>query len=334
LPNTAVKDTLDFIVIGAQKSGTTSLFEYLRRHEEVSLPADKEAPYFSHDATMSRGWKRYMETTFGGAEPARKWGTVTTHYMVGGVYKRAAASSGTRGEETERIIPLRIRDRLPDVRLIALLRDPVERARSHHRMALMNGTEERTFEDAVDQLLQPQQLRCSRACPTENTGYITWGEYGRILAGYFAVFSPEQLLVVFTEELEGSPERLLRRVYDFLGVAQSPVPDNVAKRYRESSSTRRVSIARPELMQATLARNVAMRTMWHAMPESARRFIDRRYTHFSYRFELWNRRVQAYPQELDAATLEKLRSHFRDDSERLSELLGRYPPWLERRATT
>ena len=64
------KDTLDFLVIGAQKAGTTSLFEYLRRHPEIYLPTIKEAPYFSQDAVRRRGWEAY----FGEDIPVRRSG--------------------------------------------------------------------------------------------------------------------------------------------------------------------------------------------------------------------------------------------------------------------
>ena len=84
-----MKETLDFIIIGAQKAGTTSLFEYLRPHPELWLPPGKEAPYFSHDAVIERGWQDYMEKAFAFGDPARKWGTVTPSYMVGGVYNTA-----------------------------------------------------------------------------------------------------------------------------------------------------------------------------------------------------------------------------------------------------
>ena len=52
----AKKNELDFIVIGAQKAGTTTLYEYLRRHPEICMPAGKEAPYFSQEAVRCHGW--------------------------------------------------------------------------------------------------------------------------------------------------------------------------------------------------------------------------------------------------------------------------------------
>ena len=110
--------------------------------------------------------------------------------MVGGVYKASLAQpGGTDHYDRESTVPSRIHERLPHVRLIAILRDPVARAISHHQMAVMNGLDKRTFNDAIDELLRPESLRDARQHPQETTGYVAWGEYGRILAAYFDVFS-------------------------------------------------------------------------------------------------------------------------------------------------
>ena len=120
---------LDFLVIGAQKAGTTSLFEYLRRHPEVELPPDKEAPFFSHDPTWALGWEPYIERTFGRRDAGKKRGTVTPQYMAGGVF--GAAPGALDGHYDESTVPLRIQKYAPDVRLIVLLREPISRAISH-----------------------------------------------------------------------------------------------------------------------------------------------------------------------------------------------------------
>src|SRR5438132_830712 len=80
-----VKDTLDFIIIGAQKAGTTSLFRYLKGHPEVSMPLEKEVPFFCSDIAYERGFDGYIQRLKGEmiADPARKWGTATPHYMSG-----------------------------------------------------------------------------------------------------------------------------------------------------------------------------------------------------------------------------------------------------------
>ncbi len=320
-----MKRTLDFIVIGAQKAGTTSLFEHLRYHPELQLPARKEAPYFSHDTRWARDWTTYLADEFGTANLSCKWGTVTPAYMVGGVYEVGRhVSPGTYNERT---VPERIRARLPDVRLIAILRDPVERAESHYKMMLMDGRETRTFDDAVNTLLRPDVLADSRRHPAELHGYVTWGEYGRILSGYFDVFAPEQMLILFTHDLRVAPGQLLRRIYDFLGVGHEGSPNDLTTKYREGSTARRFAWLDAASIQESLARSRLTRAMWHTAPPIARRWADRRYEQISYQLDLWNRRRATADIPVAASTVERLREHFLADTSTLATLMGRTPPW-------
>ncbi len=181
----AEKDVLDFIVIGAQKSATTTLFQHLHHHPEIALPSGKEWPFFSHDPIYERGWGAYLESLAGNggvSDPARSWGTVTPQYMVGGVLNTTLDPLAAGYDE--RTVPRRMHERLPDVRLVAILRDPVARAVSHHRMVVRRGGELRSFDEAIDELLAPAALEEARRRPAESSGYVVWGEYGRILAGY------------------------------------------------------------------------------------------------------------------------------------------------------
>lgn len=322
-----MKQNLDFIVIGAQKAGTTSLFEYLQRHPELSLPAAKEVPYFSHDANYGRNWQEYLRKAFPFEDPQCKWGTVTPHYMVGGIYDVAAMLDRADACD-ERTVPLRIHARLPDVRLIAILRDPVDRARSHHAMTVMNGWDRRNFPQAARELLSPDALALARRRPTETTGYVVWGEYGRILAAYFDVFAREQLLVLFTSDLERDAAGTMRRIYEFLAVDASFVPDNLGTMYRRTGATRRIRWLDLNAIQAAVSENRLAHALWHSIPERSRRRIDRRFDHLNYRTDLWNRRRRTATAPLDDAIERALRAHYRQDAERLSELLGVIPPWI------
>jgi Sulfotransferase domain len=333
-----MKEVLDFIVIGAQKAGTTSLFEYLRRHPELSVPAGKEAPYFSHDDVWRGGWDNYMSQTFASFDPTRKWGTVTPQYMVGGLYQAAFTGTSTLDHD-ERTVPLRIRQRLPQVRLIAILRDPVERARSHHQMAVMNGFELRSFDEAIEELLRADSLAQSRAHPRETTGYVTWGEYGRILSGYLDVFPHEQVLVIFTEELGRSPEGLLRRVHEFLDVSPDFIPDNIGSRYRVGGAERRLSWLSPSegrwpspygAVRRAVTGNRTARVLWRHVPEITRKRIGHGIEQGLYKLDLWNRRDHAPTavNNLKPANLARLQTHFAQDADRLTALLGDVPPWL------
>ncbi len=329
------KDKLDFLVIGAQKAGTTSLFEYLRRHPEIYLPTIKEAPYFSQESVRKRGWEAYLEKIFPFADPARRWGTVTTHYMFGAVYDGEDAPVLSDAGHDERTVPERIRECLPDVHLIAILRDPIERAHSHHAMAVLNGFEHRSFEDAIDELLRPEALERNRRAPEETTGYVVWGEYGRILKGYFDVFPASQILVVFTDELENNPEGLLHRIHEFLEVTPGIMPDNLGARYREGGTSRRLAWLKIDVVGYALARNWVARTLWHLLPQTAHRWADEVYARVYYWIDLRNRsseqdRAKRIP---ESATMARLQAHFAQDSDQLGAQIGKTPPWRLRKLT-
>jgi hypothetical protein len=331
-----MKQTIDFIVIGAQKAGTTSLFEYLRRHPQLSLPEGKELPFFNDEQARARGWESYVNKAFALADPETRWGTATPQYMAGGLIDRP--NPGPDGERyDERTIPTRILEQLPDVRLIAILRDPVERARSHHRMVAMEGLEKRSLEQAVRELLLPEALELARREPRETTGYVAWGEYGRILEGFYEVFDEGRMLVLFTEDLERDPESLLRRVFAFLGVREDFVPENLGTQYRVGGEQRRISWlgtysrVSPLALQRALTRSTFGRRLWRMLPTSLRRRIDRMFGRLVYRLDLWNRRSRRSDVEAtepDEATLRRLREHFERDGRRLEGLVGSAPPWL------
>jgi Sulfotransferase family len=328
-----MKDTLDFIVIGAQKAGTTSLFEYLRRHPQLSLPDGKELPFFNDEQARARGWELYLRKAFALAHPDTRWGTATPQYMAGGLIDRA--NPGIDGERyDERTIPQRIHERLPHARLIAILRDPVERARSHHRMTAMEGIEERSFTHAIRELLRPEALAQARREPRETTAYVTWGEYGRILEGFYDVFPADQLLVLYTAELERDPRSLLRRVFEFLDVDADFVPENLGTQYRVGGAQRRIawlgtySWLSPLALQRVLTRNFLSRRLWHALPNPLRRRLDRLFGRLVYRLDLWNRRTDTLDDQTDETTMRRLREHFESDSRRLAGLVGSAPPWL------
>lgn len=323
-----MKQELDFIVIGAQKAGTTSLFEYLRRHAEISMPAAKEVPYFSHNAHYGRDWGEYLRKAFPSADPRTRWGTVTPHYMVGGIYDATSRTPPITSDE--RTVPLRIHERLPAARLIAIIRDPVERARSHHAMAVMNGWDSRSFSTAIDELLEAAALAQSRRFPAENTGYITWGEYGRILAGYLDVFPREQLLVLYTSALKNDPAGVMRTVFEFLDVDSEYVPDNLGTAYRPSGSRRRFRWLNLSAAQKAAASSSAARRLWHALPERTRRRVDKQFDRLNYLTDLWNRRPgDTTPEAGDPRTIRALREHFEEDAHHLAEMFGDRPPWSQ-----
>jgi hypothetical protein len=317
---------LDFLVIGAQKAGTTSLFEYLRRHPELELPPHKEAPFFSHDPTWTLGWEAYIERTFGRRDAGKKRGTVTPQYMAGGVFNPAPGTLD--GHYDESTVPLRIQKYAPDVRLIVLLREPISRAISHHTMCVMSRDEDRSFDQAIEELLARPQLAHARTHPVETTGYIVWGEYGRILRAYVDVFGRDRMLVLFTDDLERSPDSIVQRVERFLDVRTDFVPDNLGMRYREASAGRRLSWLQPYRVQDRLARTAAGESIARKLPPALRFRAYQAFARTAYRLTLWNRRPVHSSTVPLQETRKRLQDHYAADLRDLIGLIGETPPWV------
>jgi hypothetical protein len=328
-----MKLTLDFIVIGAQKAGTTSLFEYIKGHPDLHFPHDKERPFFSHEKAVQRGWDEYMVRNFGNASPEKRWGTVTPHYLAGNVVEddnspASAQVTPFRDEAPERIVPLRIRDQLPDVKLSALLRDPVRRLVSQFRMNVLWGWEHRPFAQLVDEILEPSAVAAARERFSPLTSYIPYGEYGRLLEPYFEIFGRERILVQFSADLESRPLDTVQELLRHIGVDDTYVPQNVGKRYHQASGSRRVGWLDAAALQRALADRPALKRAWHGLPGGLRGRLDRGFGRAQLRLHLWNRTSrETPPAPVDADSLSRLADFYESDRRRLETLLGHAVPW-------
>jgi hypothetical protein len=200
----------DFLVIGAQKAGTTALYAYLRWHPGITGPSWKEVSFFDRHWWRGEAWYR-------GQFPLRSRGR-----LVG----EASPSYLFHPLGPERVAAL-----VPDVKLIALVRDPVDRAFSHYQHEVALGREELSFEDALaaeDDRLRGEEERML-ADPTYfshawwNYTYAARGRYAEQLERWLAVFPSEQLLIVPSEEMLAEPEQAHARVLEFLGAAPQPL---------------------------------------------------------------------------------------------------------------
>jgi hypothetical protein len=203
---------LQFIVIGAQKAGTTTLWQLLRDHPQLWLPPTKEAPFFSHTEVYERGFAQYLTQLGVPGDGGRLCGTVTPHYM-----------HGWHDADT-RTIAQRIVRQLPDARLVALLREPIARARSQHAMARTRGRERRDVDEALSELLDAGALQAARQAPEDCNSYVVQGEYGRVLGDYLTYFPRSALHVERSEDLAREPLAVVRRILRFLEVDESFAP--------------------------------------------------------------------------------------------------------------
>jgi hypothetical protein len=323
---------LDFAVIGAAKAGTTALFNLLSTHPELHLPERKELPYFAHPKYNYFSYYEspfeFFADAFKDRRPGQLCGTVSPQYLFGWPLEPQAQLAGP----LETIIPSRIREAYPDTKLIAILRDPVARARSHHRMVAMAGYDSRPFDRAIDYLLQPEILSETRTQPNQDNNYVVVGEYARLLQGFFDVFPREQLLVLFHDDLERDPAAVCETVFAFLGVDRDFRPPNLESRHNEGASRRRFAWLDPMRWQRAAVRKATLRGLWRRLPRSLRLRILRAFDLTAWRLFLWNRvRVDAgegaKPDPAGRETLARLRAHYREDGQRLRTLLGVDPPW-------
>jgi hypothetical protein len=327
-----------FLIIGAQKAGTTSLFEYMRRHPQIHMPRQKEMAFFSTERYYRQGAPRYVKQVLLGAAPNAACGEASVAYMGGTPFSGLSQNespdlshTALPDEPLEDVVPQRIKLLLPDVKLLCVLRDPVERAYSHYRMAVLDKAESRTFAQAVDELLEPSALRQARVTPTIANSYIVNGEYHRVLSGFLRTFPREQLKVLFASELFERPRDVLRDVFRFIDVDADFVPDNLSTRYRLAATERRIAGLDLYAVQASLARARPTRAIWHSMPAVVREHLDRAFGIASFRVELWNawREGPDNGETVAPEVRRQLAAHFRQDSEALATTLETAIPWLK-----
>lgn len=205
----------DYIIIGAAKSGTSSLFFALKNHPAVIPPVTKEIHFFDHNfARGSRWYRAHFPSTDdrarGASGPGFATGEATPYYLA---HPHA---------------PERVAGTAPDARLIALLRDPVDRAYSHYHHQVRAKIEPFTFEDAIDAEEERvgDDLRRLHADPSHRGaahhtyGYVSAGMYADQLERWFRFVPRERLLIMRSEDLYADPGTAFRRVVEHIGLPQ------------------------------------------------------------------------------------------------------------------
>jgi len=180
---------LDFLGIGAQKAGTTWLYEMLRKHPEVLFPAGKEVHFW--DARRDEGVEWY-QSLFAGEELGKKKGEITPAYAILPV------------EAIRDIHAIN-----PALRSIYLIRNPVERAWSSALMAL--GRAEMTIDEASDQWFIDH---------FRSAGSLARGDYETCIRNWRSVFPSGQLLVLRYEKIRSEPQAVLTQCCRHLGIEE------------------------------------------------------------------------------------------------------------------
>ena len=190
-----------FLVIGTQKGGTTSLQRLLEQHPGVFLPACKEVHYFSLHSDQPPPWYAHH------SQQARWWqrrGDITPYYLF---HPEA---------------PRRIKTLLPRVRLIALLRDPAERALSQVFHARRHGFE--PLEPAEALAAETQRLASGSAYSQQKHSYVARSRYLEQLDRYEALFPKRRMLILKSEDLFDHTAMVWDRIQRFLKLRRRPLP--------------------------------------------------------------------------------------------------------------
>jgi hypothetical protein len=288
----------DFLIIGPPKCGTTALYAALAHHPQVYMSRVKEPYFFAFDgqppAFAGPGADHYRQ------QAITSWEAYQTLFADGGGHMARGEASPLylTNYQSERTAA-NIRRRLPGARLIALLRQPADRAYSQFTYRRQQG-----FEPLADfrQALAAEEQRIAANWPPA-CRYWRNGLYFTHLTSYFALFPRAQLRIYLYDDLIGQPQALLADLCVFLDVDPSLLPAQVA----------RVNVTtwtRSRLLDLLLKRSRWLKAL---APAELHRQIG-------HRLRTWNR---VKPPPLDPALRHELTERYRDEILRLQDLIGR-----------
>ena len=196
----------DFMIIGTQKGGTTSLYKYLAKHPDLKPNyVVKELSSFDEDYSRGGVWYR---SNF----PKRKKGKLyfegTTHYLY------------------NPLVSGRVRKMLPNVKIIILLRDPIDRAYSSYKHQVRAGREPLSFEEAIQ--AESERLKGEKEKLLTDPAYISYnynhfsyierGKYDDQINNWLEYFPKEQMLILSSKDFFKNTDNSLKQIYDFLDI--------------------------------------------------------------------------------------------------------------------
>ncbi|MGI8929535.1 MAG: sulfotransferase family protein [Candidatus Limnocylindrales bacterium] len=296
----------DLFIVGAPKSGTTSLYEWLKGHPEVFMTRVKEPCFYSRDLAQDKSGnflrydtdrERYL-ALFENAGQATRIGEASTRYL----YSKEAAELIARDQ--------------PAARIVALLRNPVDMIASLHAHKLAGGTED--LADFEEALTAEDDRRAGERIPRDSNPllatYRDRAHFGEQIGRWFDAFGPDHVHVILFEEMVRDPQTHFRRLLEFLEVDPTYQPPSFAAHNLAHGSRGGLirSIARTRPLQFA-----AWRLLPALIGDSRTRELSRRLGHSQLR------RTTAKRAEVPAALRRRLEVEFAPDVARLSGILGR-----------
>ncbi|WP_425390685.1 sulfotransferase family protein [Ekhidna sp.] len=299
-----IANTPNFIIIGAGKSGTTSLYEYLLEHPEVYMSPVKETNFFALEGEKLKDakddpdqmhhypwsiteWSDY-EDLFKGVTTEKAVGEVSPMYL----YSEKAA--------------VNIKRKLPNVKLIAILRNPVDRLYSRYmHLVRENRQPTNNFEDA----LKRETIWWRR------NDLVQEGFYYSHLKKYYDLFDESQISVYFYEDFRSNPQRVIKDIYRFIGVDDTFLPDfsteyNVSGKIKNQAFDK--LIGQQSVLKSTLSKMSPQLVRWVQSQSSIKKWVNK------------FRKMNLEKAPLSESTREKLiKQVYQSEIKALQQLVGR-----------
>lgn len=203
----------NFIIAGGVATGTSFLSATLAHHPDVYLPIIQrpEPNFFHYSWKFNQGMEWYQKTWFHEVENQRAVGERSSLLLPSDVAAK------------------RIKQAMPDVKLIFCLRNPLERAWGNYRFTVLEGLEPLSFDEAI--LCEPERIKqaVDKWAEVQPHAYLARSRYSTHLEEFFALFGKERILLIKSEDLGRNPQENMKRVCEFLGVDSTvslPMPPN------------------------------------------------------------------------------------------------------------
>jgi hypothetical protein len=291
----------DFFIVGHHKCGTTALYEMLRRHPQIFMPDRKELRFFSTDERFQpAGAPKTLEDYFALFEPAtagQRAGEASPQYL------RSYTAAQAIGEVQ------------PAARIIAILREPASFLRSLHLQFVQDHVE---TESDLGKAIATEDLRLKGLIdPSATTNVLRYSEHVRYveqLRRYYAVFPPEQILVLIYDDFRNDNEKTVRRVLRFL-----EVDDSLPVALAEANPTVRVRSKRIDSLTHALytGQNPALRVVKNRVKAVTSRRLREDV------FQKIQRLIYDDPYPTDGEIMLELRRRFKPEVVATSEYIGR-----------
>ncbi|MGP1383516.1 MAG: sulfotransferase domain-containing protein [Thainema sp.] len=290
----------NFLIIGTAKGGTTSLYYYLNQHPQIFMSPVKEPRFFAlegEDLNFCSPDELFTENsvvTF--SEYCNLFSGVTNELAIGEASPLYLYSHKA---------PARIKHYIPDVKLIAIIRDPVERAYASYMHYVREGYEKLSFSEA----LAEEEKRIH-----ENWVYMWYykrcGYYYEQVKRYLETFESSQVKILLYDDLKRDTLSVLKEIYDFIGVDNSFVPD--------LSVLNASGVPKFRFLYNLLDRGNPLRGMLKILPQDLRRSV-------ANPLRKWN--LDKPPMPVEAK--DDLRQLYQDDILKLQDLIQRdLSAWL------